>query len=228
MITPILLCGGSGTLLWPLSPKSFPKQFGTLLGKTSLFQLCAERLSRRGFNPPTVVTTNDFRFIVTQQLDGIGISDRTILIEPEGRITAPAILAAALRHANEDPSALMFVTPTDHVVPDATAFRETIAQGVEAAKTGRIVTFGATPSRPETGYGYPEIAGEDGTGVAQLKRFVEKLDAATAKTMLTAREYFWIAGIFLFSAQTIITTFKIYQPKMLALVGSGRMGCSDV
>ena len=122
MITPVLLCGGSGTRLWPLSRKSFPKQFVSLIGETSLFQASVERLSGTDFTPPVVVTGSDFRFIVTEQMDAIGVKPRAILIEPAARNTAPAILAAALWLAKTDPDQPMLVAPSDHVIPDAEAF----------------------------------------------------------------------------------------------------------
>ena len=129
MITPVILCGGSGTRLWPLSRKSYPKQFVPLTGKVSLFQSSALRLSGADFGPPLILTASDFRFIVTEQLAGIGIDPGAVLIEPQGRNTAPAILAAALWQARSDPDALMLVAPSDHVVPDAPAFRAAVAAG---------------------------------------------------------------------------------------------------
>ena len=154
MMTPVLLCGGSGTRLWPLSRKSYPKQFVPLVGEETLFQASARRLSGPEFAAPLVLTNSDFRFIVTEQLQGAGIDPGAILIEPEGRNTAPAILAAALylrAQGSDDP---MLVAPSDHVVPDAAALRAAVAAGLPAAEEGRIVTFGITPNRPETGYGY--------------------------------------------------------------------------
>ncbi|PJE33843.1 mannose-1-phosphate guanylyltransferase/mannose-6-phosphate isomerase, partial [Pseudooceanicola lipolyticus] len=126
MITPILLCGGSGTRLWPLSRKSYPKQFVPLTGETTLFQASAARLSGPGFAAPLVLTGSDFRFIVTEQLAAAGIDPGAVLIEPEGRNTAPAVLAAALWLERSDPEALMLVAPSDHVVPDAAAFRAAV------------------------------------------------------------------------------------------------------
>lgn len=153
MITPVLLCGGSGTRLWPLSRKSYPKQFARLLGDDSLFQASARRLTGAGFAPPLVLTNADFRFIVTEQLGEAGIDPGAVLIEPEGRNTAPAVLAAALWLAAADPDALMLVAPSDHVIPDAAAFRAALEAGAGAARAGRLVTFGITPTHAETGYG---------------------------------------------------------------------------
>ena len=217
MITPILLCGGSGTRLWPLSRKGYPKQFTRLIGERSLFAASALRLSGEGFAPPLVVTGSDFRFIVTEQLLAEGIDPGAVLIEPEGRNTAPAILAAALHVAAQDPDTLMLVAPSDHAIGDAEAFRATIWSGAAAARAGQIVTFGITPSRPETAYGWLELA--HGTEAAvPLKRFVEKPDVTRAQAMLAAGNFLWNAGIFLFTARTIIDAFAIHVPGMMAPV----------
>lgn len=221
MITPILLCGGSGTRLWPLSRKSYPKQFVPLTGETTLFQASAARLSGPGFAAPLVLTGSDFRFIVTEQLAAAGIDPDAVLIEPEGRNTAPAVLAAALWLERSDPEALMLVAPSDHVVPDAAAFRAAVEAGAEAARAGRLVTFGIRPDRAETGYGYLELAEDPGDFTARplaLKRFVEKPDAAGAAEMLAAGTYLWNAGIFLFSVQTILAAFRAYAPGLIAPV----------
>jgi mannose-1-phosphate guanylyltransferase/mannose-1-phosphate guanylyltransferase/mannose-6-phosphate isomerase len=214
MITPVILCGGAGTRLWPLSRKSFPKQFAPLVGDGSLFQQAARRLSGEGFAAPMVVTADAFRFIVTEQLDQTGVAPGAILIEPAARNTAPAILAAALA---VEPQTLLLVAPSDHLVPDAAAFRATVARGVPAAREGRIVTFGIRPSRAETGYGYLELASpvDHGDAVAPLVRFVEKPDAASAAAFLGGGRHLWNAGIFLFAAQTLIDAFAAHAPDFL-------------
>ena len=221
MIYPVLLCGGSGTRLWPLSRKSYPKQFGNLVGDESLFQASARRLTGPGFAAPVVVTAADFRFIVTQQLQQMGIDPGLILIEPEARNTAPAVLAAALCLARTDPEALMLVAPSDHVVPDPAAFRAAIAAGVKSAQAGRIVTFGIRPSHAETGYGWLELAEAPADFTPRplaLQRFVEKPDAARAEAMLATGRYLWNAGIFLFSVRTILTAFATHAPALMAPV----------
>ena len=220
-ITPVLLCGGSGTRLWPLSRKSYPKQFARLTGDESLFQASARRLSGPGFAAPVIVTGEPFRFIVTEQLAAVEQAPQAILIEPEGRNTGPAVLAAALHLAATDPDALMLVAPSDHVIPDVAAFRDCVAAAAVAARNGDLVTFGIAPTRPETGYGYLELA--DGTQTAagtpqSLARFVEKPDSAAAGTMLAQGGYLWNAGIFLFSAKTAIAAFRAHAPDLVAPV----------
>jgi len=220
-ITPLLLCGGSGTRLWPLSRKSYPKQFVPLLGDETLFQQTARRLSGAGFAPPVVVTNADFRFIVAEQMAEIGAEPGAILIEPEGRNTAPAILAAALWLEKTDADALMLVAPSDHVIPDAAAFRAAVAAGVPAARAGQIVTFGIAPDRPETGYGYLELATApkaDAPGAVALKHFVEKPDQASAEAMLASGRHLWNAGIFLFSVAAILDAFRAHRPAMIGPV----------
>ena len=232
MITPVLLCGGSGTRLWPLSRKSYPKQFAALVGETTLFQASAQRLSGPGYAPPLVLTNSDFRFIVTEQLMQVGIDPGAILIEPEGRNTAPAILAAALQLAETAPETLMLVAPSDHVVPNPEAFRAAVAVAEPAARAGKLVTFGITPTHPETGYGYLELADnaapQAGTPMA-LSRFIEKPDAARAAEMLAAGTYLWNAGIFLFSVRTILNAFEQHAPDMIAPVRDAvRNGQADL
>lgn len=218
MITPVLLCGGSGTRLWPLSRKSFPKQFTQLIGDRSLFAQAARRLCGPGFAPPVVVTGSEFRFVVTEQLMTEGIDPAAILIEPEARNTAPAVLAAALHLAETDPDALMLVAPSDHAIADAAEFRSAVQTGIAAAQAGRIVTFGIAPTRPETGYGWLELDGTALNSISPLKRFVEKPDETRAAEMLAAGNYLWNAGIFLFSARAIINAYEAHVPDMLGHV----------
>lgn len=225
-ITPVILCGGSGTRLWPLSRKSYPKQFVPLVGEQTLFQASAARLSggtgRLNFVAPMVLTGSDFRFIVTEQLSAIGIDPGAILIEPEGRNTAPAILAAALHVSVADPEAIMLVAPSDHVVPNTAAFHAAVEKGLTAVEAGKLVTFGIKPTHAETAYGYLELATQpDDTGAAvDLKQFVEKPDVGRAAEMVTAGTFMWNAGIFLFKAKDIIAAFAEHAPDLTAPVAA--------
>ncbi len=218
MITPVLLCGGSGTRLWPLSRKSYPKQFTSLIGEESLFQASARRLVGAGYGAPLVLTGADFRFIATEQLAEAGISDGTVLVEPEGRNTAPAVLAAALILGKTDPEALMLIAPSDHVIPDAAAFRAAVEMGRPVAEAGGLVTFGIAPDRAETGYGWLELSAAPEGGPVPLNRFVEKPDSARAEEMLASGTYLWNAGIFLFSVKAILAAFEKYAPGLIAPV----------
>ena len=213
LIHPVILCGGSGTRLWPLSRRSFPKQFARLTGEGSLFQQTVRRLSGPGFADPLLLTSAEFRFIVTEQLAETGRAADRILIEPEPRNTAPAILAAALSLA-EAPDALMLAAPSDHVIRDDAAFRAAVHAGAGAAREGRLVTFGIAPDRPETGYGWLELGPGEGP-VRPLNRFVEKPDAARAEAMLAQGGFLWNAGIFLMRVRDVLAAFEAHAPGMI-------------
>ncbi|MBF9059818.1 mannose-1-phosphate guanylyltransferase/mannose-6-phosphate isomerase [Rhodobacterales bacterium HKCCSP123] len=218
-ITPVLLAGGAGTRLWPLSRKSYPKQFTKLVGEESLFQASARRLSGEGFGAPVVVTGDPFRFIVTEQLAAAELVPNAVLIEPSARNTAPAVAVAALLLASREPDSLLLIAPSDHVIPEANEFHAAIAAAAPRAVAGDIVTFGITPTRPETGYGYLELAqGADtqGDGPQPLARFVEKPNAERAADMIKDGRYLWNAGIFLASAKTLIAAYETHAPEVLA------------
>ena len=225
-IFPVLLCGGSGTRLWPVSRKSFPKQFVPLAGEGTLFQAAALRM--RGapeVAAPLVITNSDFRFIVAEQLAAAGIAPSAILIEPSARNTGPAILAAALHVAAEAPEAMLLVMPTDHSIPDAAAFRAAVAAGVPRAAAGKIVTFGIRPDRPETGYGWIEVEGTPVEGEAQpVARFVEKPAPDRAAAMLAEGRYLWNEGIFLASAATLIQAFPEHAGDLVGPVSDAVAG----
>ncbi|QIE43977.1 mannose-1-phosphate guanylyltransferase/mannose-6-phosphate isomerase (plasmid) [Rhodobacteraceae bacterium SC52] len=220
MIHPVILCGGSGTRLWPLSRKDFPKQFTRLLGEDSLFQACAQRFRGAGFAPPLVLSNADFRFMALEQLGDLGIEQATVMLEPSARNTAPAVLAAALQlEAQGAGDELMLVAPSDHVIRDVPAFLAAIAAGEAAAQGGALVTFGIRPDRAETGYGYLELADAAAcaaAAAAPVTRFVEKPDATTAEAMLAEGRFLWNAGIFLFRVADIIAAFETHAPDMLA------------
>ncbi|MEM7723912.1 MAG: mannose-1-phosphate guanylyltransferase/mannose-6-phosphate isomerase [Pseudomonadota bacterium] len=215
MIVPVILAGGSGTRLWPASRKSYPKQFTELVGAETLFQSTAKRLSGEGFAAPTVITGNDFRFITAEQLDDVGVAGADIMLEPVGRNTAPAILAAALRH-EADPDAILIVSPSDHQITDDAAFLAAVRAGEMAAKKGNLVTFGIKPSGAETGYGYLELTTVPELGKPQaLKSFVEKPNLATAKELVKGGRHLWNAGIFMFRVGTIIEAFEVLAPRLV-------------
>lgn len=218
---PVILCGGSGTRLWPLSRKSYPKQFTRLFGDSSLFQDSVQRLNGQAYRPPVIITNSEFRFIVVEQMAELGADPGAILIEPEGRNTAPAVLAAALSLEKTDPKALMLVMPSDHVIPDTDAFRAAVEAGIPAAQAGKLVTFGICPDRPETGYGYLELDARpdpEETGARPLVRFVEKPGADQAAAMIEAGNFLWNAGIFLFSVHDIIAAYETHAPEMVPAV----------
>ena len=220
---PVLLAGGHGTRLWPLSRKSYPKQFSKLISEQSLFQDSALRLTSSKtleFSQHITVTSADFRFTVEEQLKEIDFDPGLILIEPEAKNTAAAILAASIAASSKDENAIMLVAPSDHVIPDTDDFHAAINTGLLHVENQKMVTFGITPTHPETGYGYLELANDpiDSNGTSVLKTFVEKPNLQDAKQMLDAGKYLWNAGIFLFSARDIINAFRDYSPETLNLV----------
>ncbi len=218
LIHPILLCGGTGTRLWPLSRKSYPKQFVQLTGDESLYQASARRLSGAGFAAPTIVTAADFRFVVIEQLAALEIAPADILIEPSAKNTAAAICAAALALQARAPAALMLVAPSDHVIPDAAQFRAAVQAAAPAALDGQLVTFGIRPDRAETGYGWLELSRQTPDFAPEpqpLRSFVEKPDRAKAEALLAGGMHLWNAGIFLFSTTAILEAFAAHAPEVL-------------
>jgi len=214
LIYPIILCGGSGTRLWPSSRKAYPKQFVPLMGDESLFQMTLRRLTGAGFAEPYIMTGDDFRFMATEQAAELGLSDAKVVIEPVGRDTAPAILTAALM-LEDTPDALMLVAPSDHVIGDLPEFLASVETAKSAAQTGALVTFGIRPTTPETGYGYLELPKAlAGREAVTLKGFVEKPDTATAQSMLDAGNFLWNAGIFLFRVADVLAAFEKYAPDL--------------
>ncbi|MEJ6396242.1 mannose-1-phosphate guanylyltransferase/mannose-6-phosphate isomerase [Gymnodinialimonas sp. 2305UL16-5] len=218
MIYPVVLCGGSGTRLWPVSRKAFPKQFAPLIGDHSLYQSTLMRFSTGTFAAPLIVTGHDFRFLAKEQAADLGIEDARVVVEPEGRDTAPAILTAALM-LEEDPDAMMLVAPSDHVIGDLPGFLAAVDRGAASAQTGAFVTFGVAPDRPETGYGYLELGRQADTpegAAVPLKSFREKPDRASAEQMLATGGYLWNAGIFLFRVADLIAAYETHAPDMMA------------
>ncbi len=215
-VHPVILCGGSGTRLWPSSRKAYPKQFAPLLGKVSLYQATLTRFAGPGFAAPLVMTGEEFRFMAVEQARAVGCVDARVVVEPVGRDTAPAILAAALvlEKSGDD---LMLVAPSDHVIADLPAFHKALEAGREVAEDGALVTFGIAPDRPETGYGYLELAGTP-DGVTTVTKFREKPDLETAKALLDAGHYLWNAGIFLGRVKDFIAAFETHAPDLVTPV----------
>ena len=212
----VILCGGSGTRLWPSSRKTFPKQFSSLLGPESLYQQTLRRLSGEMFAEPTVLTHSDFRFLARQQAEEIGLIDARIVLEPASRNTAPAILTAALMRESS-PDDLLLIAPSDHLMNDPNAFCQSIVAGVGAAEAGQLVTFGIKPERVETGFGYLELRDAAAPGTAtRLRRFVEKPDLERAAEMAASGQYLWNSGIFLFRVCDILAAFAAHAAELVA------------
>src|SRR3954452_16155576 len=194
MIHPVILSGGSGTRLWPMSRSHYPKQLLALVSDYSLLQEAALRVPRKaGFAAPLVIANEEHRFIIAEQLRGVDLTAQALLLEPVGRNTAPAATVAALRLVEADPDAMMLVMPSDHAIEDINAFHAAVERADIAARGGRLVTFGIHPERAETGYGYIErgkpLSGAG--GAFKVARFVEKPDAATAERYVAAGDFFW-------------------------------------
>ena len=218
-IHPVILSGGSGTRLWPVSRSLYPKQLLPLAAKHTMLQETARRFAGRAeYGPPLIVCNDAHRFIVAEQLRALDIVPQDILLEPVGRNTAPAVAAAALVLLETDPAALILVLPSDHVIGDTDAFHAAVAAGAAAARRGALVTFGIKPTAPETGYGYIRAGAEmDGaSGCAWVERFVEKPDRDTAEGYLAEGGYFWNSGMFLFQAAAYLTELERLQPDMVA------------
>mgnify|MGYP000527738744 CR=1 FL=1 len=218
MLVPVLLAGGSGTRLWPLSRKLHPKQFLRLNGEGSLLEETVARLAGvPDLAPVIALGGEDHRFILAEHLRRQGQDAARIILEPVGRNTAPAAAIAALSVAREHGAeTLMVLCPADHAITDVAAFQQALARACAAAEPGVMVTFGIQPDRPETGYGYIQAGAETAPGVRSLSRFVEKPDAVTAQQYLAAGDYFWNGGIFVFRAQTLLDEMSRHAPDILA------------
>jgi len=219
-VVPVILSGGSGTRLWPVSRESFPKQFWPLVTEHSMIVETARRGVGAGFAAPVIVCNQEHRFIVAEQLREAGIEGARIVLEPTGRNSAPAIAAAALLIAETDPDAVIWMLAADHAITDLGGLHATLAHGVAAARAGRIATFGMRPTSPDTGFGYIEVgAAVDGLeGVNDVARFVEKPDAATAASLVASGRYLWNSGMFVFSAATMLAELTLYAPAVMAAI----------
>ncbi|MCL6713908.1 mannose-1-phosphate guanylyltransferase/mannose-6-phosphate isomerase [Pseudomonas sp. R2.Fl] len=215
-LQPVLLSGGSGTRLWPLSREAYPKQFLPLASERTMVQDTWLRIAPLAGARPIVVANEEHRFLVAEQLRQIGAPAPHILLEPVGRNTAPAIAAAALQAMTGGDDPVLLVLPSDHVVRDADGFRRAVQAALPAAEAGALVTFGIVPDAPETGFGY--IQAEAGEGLRKVSRFVEKPDAATAQSYLDAGGYYWNSGMFLFRASRYLEELERFRPDIVATV----------
>ena len=215
-LQPVLLSGGSGTRLWPLSREAYPKQFLPLAGDDTMVQATWRRVEALADLAPIVVANEEHRFLVAEQLRQVGAPVPAILLEPVGRNTAPAIAAAALQAMAGGADPLLLVLPSDHVVRDVAGFQRAVREASSAAEAGALVTFGIVPDAPETGFGY--IQAEAGDGLRQVLRFVEKPDAATARSYLDAGGYYWNSGMFLFRASRYLEELARFRPDIVDAV----------
>jgi mannose-1-phosphate guanylyltransferase/mannose-6-phosphate isomerase len=219
-VVPVILSGGSGTRLWPVSRESFPKQFWPLLSEHSMIEDTARRASGKGFAAPIVVCNQEHRFLAAEQLRLAGLGAARIVLEPVGRNSAPAITAAALLVAETAPETVLWMMAADAAITDVPALHRLLASAVQAARAGSIVTFGMRPTAPETGYGYIEV-GEPLAGlpgVHALARFIEKPDAATAATLVASGRHLWNSGMFVFTAASLLAEMERHAPEVLAAV----------
>jgi mannose-1-phosphate guanylyltransferase/mannose-6-phosphate isomerase len=217
-IVPVILSGGTGSRLWPLSREAYPKQLRPLVGSETMLQATVARVSDgERFEPPIIVANTEHRFLIAEQLRHLPSPPR-IVLEPEGRNTAPAVAVAALLAAKDDPDALILAMPADHVIGDIAAFHDALATGGEAALRGQLVLFGVRPTKPETGYGYIKVGAPSAgaPGVHQVERFAEKPDCATARKYVSEEGYVWNSGIFLLPTQAFLEELQRFAPDVLS------------
>jgi mannose-1-phosphate guanylyltransferase/mannose-6-phosphate isomerase len=213
-VLPFILCGGAGTRLWPLSREAFPKQFHRLTGPETLFQATCRRLTGGLFGDLSVLSNNRHRFLVAEQLAEIGAHAANIVLEPQGRNTAPAACIAALIASRSDPDAIVLLAPSDHTITDAGGFDAAVRAALAPARDGALVTFGVEPDCPHTGYGYIETVPSNGD-VLGVRRFVEKPTREAAEGYLDAGGFYWNAGIFMFRPATLIDLLEKHAPDIL-------------
>lgn len=220
-IIPIILCGGKGTRLWPLSRQSYPKQFLSICGNNdkSLLQQTQERISNlKGIDNPIIICNDEHRFLVAEQMRQIGILPKAIILESEGKNTAPAIALGAIRALEDNKDSLLLVLSADHKIKDSKEFKKVINKGIEYALDDNLVTFGIIPKCAETGYGYIESESSlnnDNIDAAKIKKFIEKPNEDLAKELIKSKKYMWNSGMFLFKTKLILNELKKYNPFLL-------------
>lgn len=217
---PVIICGGSGSRLWPASRSTFPKQFISLIGERSLLQATLARLRGLTQGKPVLVANSQHRFLVKHQLEEVGIRDYDLVLEPEGRNTAPAIALAAFTMRGDQGDPVLLVLPADHFVGDAEALAAAVAIALPLAESGHLVTFGIQPERPESGYGYIKCGAPVGEAASacQIERFIEKPDLATAREFVKTPGYLWNSGMFMFRAGRYLEELQAYRPDIYAAV----------
>ncbi len=227
-IHPVILSGGSGTRLWPLSRAALPKQLLALNGARTMIQDTVLRAGVPGAEAPILLCSEGHRFLVAEQMQAIGITPAAIVLEPVARNTAPAAAIAALMVAEVDPEGIVLLKPSDHVVTDETAFRSAVARAAQAARLGHIVTFGIAPGGPETGYGYIQRMApiREVAGVDSVKRFAEKPDRDTAESYLASGDYLWNSGMFVFRADVFLAELQRFEPGIVAACKSSLAAAS--
>ena len=215
MIVPVILSGGSGTRLWPLSRKLHPKQFIELIGETTLFQEAVLRLPK-SIGDPLVICNEDHRFLAAEQLRQINRSAANIILEPVGKNTAPAIAVAALKSIKDDGNVILLVLSADHLIQDVGKFHQAIKSAKKQAEKGKLVTFGIVPNKVETGYGYIKAAVSQDEDYYNIDQFVEKPDYKTAQKYVDSGKYFWNSGMFMFKASVYLDELEKYEPEILS------------
>ena len=215
MIIPVILSGGSGTRLWPLSRKLHPKQFIELMGKTTLFQEAVLRLPE-SIESPLIICNEEHRFLAAEQLREINKEPKNIILEPVGRNTAPAIALAALKSIKESEDAILLVLSADHLIQDMDKFHQAIALATKQAEQNKLVTFGIAPNKIETGYGYIKANISKNKNYYDIDEFVEKPDYKTAKKYVDSGGYFWNSGMFMFKASVYLSELEKYEPEILS------------
>jgi mannose-1-phosphate guanylyltransferase/mannose-6-phosphate isomerase len=220
-VTPVILSGGSGKRLWPLSRKQYPKQYLPLVGDNTMLQNTILRLNGLdNLKDPIIICNADHRFIVAEQCQQIGVKKPTILLEPVGRNTAPAIAAAALQSLKDSEDSMLLVLSADHVIQDVDAFHKAINIANQQAQGNKLVTFGIVPTDANTGYGYIKSSKENDNGAYKVEEFVEKPDLKTVELYLEQGSYLWNSGMFMFQARALIDEFTTHAPNIVTLVGS--------
>ena len=226
MLVPVLLSGGVGSRLWPVSREAHPKQFLPLAGELSMLQETLQRTADLQASAPVVVCNEEHRFMVAEQFRQVELKANALILEPEGRNTAPAVALAALQALKDDPDAMLLVLPADHLIQNIPAFVCAVGKALPLAQAGQMMTFGVVPTQPETGYGYIKCGERIQDDLYALERFVEKPDAAAAGEYVASGDYLWNSGMFLLGANVYLEELDRFAPDMLAACRTAMAGAS--